>query len=136
MPSDCVFCKIVEGKLPCYKVYENREFMAFLDRTPVNKGHTLLVPKAHYESLEKLPDTLSEKLILTLKKLVVPVASAVGSPGVNIGLNNAPVAGRLIPHVHFHIMPRFENDGYRLWEGKKLSEDEMKKIAQKIKNSL
>lgn len=134
--NGCIFCKIVKGEIPCYKIYEDKEVLAFLDINPVNPGHVLVIPKNHYELLEDLPDELLVKIIFVVKKLVPSVKNAVKSKGINLGLNNGREAGQLIPHVHFHIMPRFERDGHRLWEGKKLSDEQMKSIVEQIKKVL
>jgi len=132
MKEDCVFCKIINGSLPCYKVYENEHILAFLDINPVNKGHTLVVPKEHYERLEKVPDDLLRELIIAIKKVGKAVIKGVGAEAFNLGLNNGKDAGQLVMHIHFHIMPRFKNDGLKLWPGKKYEEGEAEKIREKI----
>ena len=132
MKEDCVFCKIINGSLPCYKIYENEHILAFLDINPVNKGHTLIIPKEHYERLEEVPDDLLKELIIAIKKIGKAVIKGVGAEAFNLGLNNGKDAGQLIMHVHFHIMPRFKNDGLKLWPGKKYEEGEAEKIREEI----
>ena len=116
--KDCAFCKIVKGKIPCAKVYENDKVIAFLDINPVNHGHTLIMPKKHYELMQDIPDDILSEIIITIKKLTPAIIKAVDSNAFNLGLNNGRVAGQLVPHAHFHIMPRFKNDGHKLWYGK------------------
>jgi len=132
MKEDCVFCKIINGSLPCYKIYENEHILAFLDINPVNKGHTLIIPKEHYERLEEVPDDLLKELIIAIKKIGKAVIKGVGAEAFNLGLNNGKDAGQLIMLVHFHIMPRFKNDGLKLWPGKKYEEGEAEKIREEI----
>ena len=117
--ADCIFCKIIKEEIPCAKVYENDEVLAFLDISPVNKGHVLVLPKKHFENIENLPDEILCEIARTIKKLSKAALKAVGADSFNLGLNNGKNAGQLVQHVHFHIMPRFENDGYKLWIGKK-----------------
>ena len=131
--SDCIFCKIIAGDIPSYKVYENDKVLAFLDITPVNPGHTLVVSKEHYENLNDLPQELASKIIQAVKKIAPAVVKAVGADGFNLNLNNGPAAGQIVNHVHFHIVPRKIGDGYELWSGKEYGEGEAQIILDKIK---
>lgn len=131
--NDCIFCKIIKGEIPCYKVYEDDEFLAFLDIQPINFGHTLVIPKEHYETFEKTPFEILEKLIVLTQKLAKVIKKAMSADGFNIGINNEKVAGQLVLHMHIHIIPRFSDDGLDPWKDKKCSEDQMKKILEKIK---
>ncbi|NOY35422.1 MAG: HIT family protein [bacterium] len=133
---DCVFCKIVKGEIPADKIYEDGNCLAFLDVTPVNPGHTLLIPKKHYENLYELPDELLSKLAPIIKKLAVAVKKGTGADGINIGMNNEAAAGQIVPHAHFHIIPRFAGDGHEHWKGGSYPTGEAEKTAEKIKLSL
>jgi len=133
---DCIFCKIIRGEIPSHQVYEDDKVLAFLDITPVNPGHTLVIPKAHYENLLDLPEEGAKNLIVAVKKIAGAVVAATGAEGFNLGLNNGAVAGQMVGHVHFHIMPRWENDGRKLWLGQAYPEGEAQAIAEKIKNNL
>lgn len=133
---ECVFCKIIHGELPCYKVYEDKRMIAFLDINPVNKGHLLLVPKDHYLNILDAPVDILKDLITCVQKLAKVLSEAVGSPGFNLGVNNGKSAGQAVEHLHFHIMPRFENDNLYLWPGKTLSEEEMIRISENIRKLL
>ncbi len=135
--TDCVFCKIVRGEIPAEKVYEDDNFLAFLDITPINPGHVLLIPKEHYENLYNIPDETMQKAGPIIKKLALMVKKGTDAEGVNLGMNNEKAAGQLVPHAHFHIMPRFFNDGHELWHGLPYpSEELMRQIAEKIKNNI
>lgn len=131
--SDCIFCKIVKKEIPADVVYEDENCLAFLDITPINPGHTLLIPKEHYENLYDLPDETLKQLAPIIKKLAIAVKKGVDAEGVNIGMNNERPAGQLVPHTHFHIMPRFSNDGYQHWRGRPYPEYESSQTAEKIK---
>ena len=134
--SDCLFCKIVRGKIPSYKVYEDDKVLAFLDINPINIGHTLVIPKEHFESTLETPDELIKHIAVVTKKIAIAVLAATGAKGCNIGINNGEVSGQDIFHTHWHIMPRFPNDGHELWQGKDTmyKEGEAEKLAEEIKN--
>lgn len=134
--QDCIFCRIVKGEIPADKVYEDDEFLGFLDITPINPGHTLLIPKEHYENLYNLPDEILSKMAPIIKKIAIAVKKGVNADGINLGMNNERPAGQLVFHAHFHIMPRFINDGHHHWKGAQYKEDESQNIAEKIKNFL
>ena len=138
MKSDpnCIFCKIVKGEIPCAKVYENHKYMAFLDITPVNPGHTLVIPKEHYEDLLAAPDEILDGMLNDAKKIAKAVLKATGADAFNLTCNVGKKAGQAVAHLHIHIMPRFENDGYHLWHGKPYKEGQMQKVADKIIESL
>ncbi|MFH1956128.1 MAG: HIT family protein [Patescibacteria group bacterium] len=133
---DCIFCKIVNGEIPAEKIYEDENVLAFLDITPVNPGHVLLIPKEHYENLYDLPDETLKQLAPIIKKLAIAVKKGVNAEGINIGMNNERSAGQLVPHAHFHIMPRFSNDGHQHWHGQPYNEGEAKITSEKIKKFL
>lgn len=133
--NECIFCKILNGEIPSSKIYEDENVIAFLDLFPVNKGHSLVVPKAHYENILDTPPEVLEKIVVAVKKVAQAVLKATESNGFNLGVNNGEVAGQVVPHVHFHIMPRFKNDGRSLWKGRNYDEGEMDQFAKKIRNS-
>src|SRR3989338_8746363 len=125
MDENCIFCKIIAGKIPTLKVYEDKDVMAFLDIAPANKGHTLIVPKKH--SKDMLEDN---------NKDLAAVMKAASAEGFNFIANTGPVAGQVVFHTHFHIIPRFENDGLKHWPKKDYSEDEMIAVKNKIIESI
>lgn len=111
----CIFCQIVSGEIPSYKVYEDEKTLAFLDITPVNPGHTLVIPKAHYQDLGDIPDTELADLIVKVKEISRLLKDKLGFAGYNVTENNGVSAGQTIPHLHFHIIPRHDNDGHAAW---------------------
>jgi len=134
--DDCLFCKIAKKEIPAEVVYEDDFFLAFLDLNPVNPGHTLLIPKEHYKNLYELPDQTISKMGPSVKKLAIAVKKSMSADGINIHMNNEKPAGQAIFHAHFHIIPRFQNDGYKLWHGKPYKDNEISEVAKKIRESL
>ena len=136
MAEDCIFCKIIAGEIPSAKIYEDDKVLAFLDINPINPGHTLVIPKAHSGNLSAASEDDLVAVIKAVKKLAPAVIKGVGAQGLNLGVNNGAAAGQIVNHLHFHIMPRFEGDGYQLWGGKPYKEGEMEEVAEKIRKFL
>jgi len=135
--SECIFCKIINGEIPCYKIYEDDNILAFLDISPVNKGHALVIPKKHYETILEISEDDLCRTLLVVKKLSGAIMTAMNANGLNISINNYKAAGQLVPHLHVHIIPRFSKDGLKFdWPAKKIKEREFKEIADKIKKVL
>jgi len=133
---DCVFCKIIKGEIPSAKVYENDKVIAFLDIHPVSQGHTLVVPKEHFENLLDGGEEILKEIMITIKKVAWAIVKTFDLKGFNVGQNNGRVAGQVVPHLHWHIMPRFPNDDLRLWPSGKYKGEEMGEIAKKIRKEL
>ncbi len=134
---DCIFCKIVSGEIPSGKVYEDESVVAFMDINPAVKGHCLVLPKEHYENIFDVSDEVLGETILAVKKVASAVQKAVKSDGVNVLQNNNRAAGQLIPHIHFHVIPRFEGDGIDFsYRPEKYAEGEMAEMLAKIKSNI
>lgn len=134
--NDCLFCKIIAKEIPSSGVYEDEHVVAFLDIHPVHPGHVLVVPKRHSESLHDAePETL-HRLIEVTQKIARAVLVATGAVGFNLEQNNGSVAGQVIPHLHLHVIPRFENDGLKHWPGGSYAEGEAALLAQRIQTGL
>ena len=137
MADDCIFCKIVRGEIPSSNVYTNDKVIAFLDVNPVNKGHVLIVPKEHYETLLDIPDNIVKELLVIAKRIGKSARKALKAGGFNVGMNNFPAAGQVVFHSHIHIVPRFKDDGLKIkWPHTKYKEGEMKEYAEKVKKFL
>lgn len=135
--EDCVFCKILTGEVPSSQVFENEKVLAFLDINPVNPGHTLVIPKKHYENIEEIPEDILCEMIKAVKNIGRALKENIKVEGYNIGLNNGSIAGQIVPHVHFHVMPRKAGDGLKLWPQRKYrDEKEMEKIAEVLAEAL
>lgn len=131
--SDCIFCKIVAGEIPCAKVFETESCLAFLDIAPVNAGHALVLPKGHYPTLMDIPAELGSDLFQALSVVGKAVMEATGADGLNLMQNNFEAAGQLVHHAHFHLIPRFSDDGLKLWpQSKYEDQDEMGRLATRI----
>jgi histidine triad (HIT) family protein len=129
----CIFCKIVEGELPSYKVYEDKDVLAFLDINPVKDGHTLVIPKKHYPNLEEIPEKDLQKVIVAVKKIGQSLKNGLGVDSYNVCENNDPAAGQIIPHIHFHLIPRYEGDELKSWPQAPYLEGKAEETLEKIK---
>ena len=135
--EDCIFCKIIRGEIPCAKVYETHTVLAFLDIAPVNKGHALVIPKAHYENVWELPASLATEMLIAVQTVGQALKDGLGAQGMNLGMNNGVAAGQLVMHAHWHLIPRFAGDGLTLWPQKSYdSQDEMSRTAQGISGAI
>jgi histidine triad (HIT) family protein len=137
MSEDCIFCGIVAGDIPGRTVYEDDTVLAFLDANPLSPGHTLVIPKAHHERLNDTPADVTSEVLSVLHELVPAVEAAVDAPASTVAFNNGEAAGQEVPHVHGHIVPRFEDDGGRpihalVSDRPDLSEDDLDAIEADI----
>lgn len=131
--SDCVFCKIVAGEIPSCRVYEDETKLAFLDIAPIQPGHTLLIPKAHYMWISDMPPEAAGDLLSILPKVAGAVADATGVDGFNVFQTNGACAGQVVPHVHFHIIPRRVGDGAGFrWNPGAYAEGEMQSMQERV----
>jgi histidine triad (HIT) family protein len=130
--KDCIFCKIIDGDLPSYQIYEDSEVLAFLDIAPVNYGHVLVVPKKHAANYEEISENDLSKVFSAVKKIGKALKSSLPTKGYNTIVNNDPIAGQIIPHFHVHVIPRNEKDGLELWPQGKYGDGEAEEISQKI----
>jgi len=138
MNNDCIFCKIVKGEIPAARVMETPEILAFMDINPVMKGHTLVIPKQHYDPITETPDPVLGHLMAAVRKIVRAQMQALGALGVNVTQANGALAGQCVPHIHFHVIPRCAGDaGVFNWTpGKYSSPGEMQTWADKIARHL
>ncbi|MDD2935254.1 MAG: HIT family protein [Candidatus Pacebacteria bacterium] len=135
--KNCLFCKIIKGEIPSTKVYEDENIFAFLDINPNNIGHTLVIPKKHSRNILDIEERDLKNVIMGVQKISQAIKKAVSADGINVMNNNEPVAGQVIFHTHFHIIPRFESDGYKHWKGKtKYAEGEAEQVAEKIRKEI
>ena len=132
----CIFCEIIKGNIPSNKIYEDEDVYAFLDIMPISYGHTLVIPKEHYANIEDIPEEVLSKLILGVKKVGKAVKDGLGAPGYNVCENNDPVSGQIVPHIHFHVVPRKHDDGLHSWPQGKYGDGDAEEIAGKIKNQI
>lgn len=138
MSANCIFCKIVAGEIPATKVYEDADVLAFMDIGPIVKGHTLVIPKQHFDPLTATPEPVLAKLMAVVKKIAAAQMSGLRADGVNVMQANGVAAGQVVPHLHFHVIPRFATDGHRWnWVAKKYDDPaEAQQLAAAIKAAL
>jgi len=110
--NDCIFCKLVAGEIPSIKIFENDHVLAFMDIAPLVKGHALVIPKAHHNPLSETPDEVLAQVIAVVRLIAQAQQEGLGADGVNIHQANGAVAGQVVPHLHFHVIPRFKQDGH------------------------
>src|SRR3989338_68641 len=132
--EECIFCRIVGGKIPSAKIYEDSYVMGFLDIMPANKGHCLIVPKKHAATLVEMEDKDLAATMLAAKKIARALSLSFGNAGFNMVMNNGKEAGQLVNHAHIHLIPRFQKDRLRLkWSHLKYENEEIKEYAEKIR---
>ena len=137
--EDCIFCNIIERHGPADIVYEDRHSIAFLDIYPLNQGHTLVISKKHYATLDEMPPDEVGLLFATVAKVMKGVREAVRADGINIGQSNGKAASQDVFHVHVHISPRFSQEspeGKTFPDRKKLGKTEMEEIGRKIRSKV
>jgi histidine triad (HIT) family protein len=133
----CIFCKIVRGEIPSARVLETDHAVAFLDINPVNRGHVLLVPRAHHATLSDLPDDLAAETAKLVPRLVRAIRAATGADGLNLIVNNGQVAGQTVDHGHWHLIPRFIGDPVDWpWPHSGYSGDELDRMRSRIEVAL
>lgn len=133
--TDCLFCKIVAGQIPCHKVFENDRVLAFLDIGPVSTGHTLVIPKVHADNLAANTREDATALMVAIYDLAPKIVAAVGASGYNLGMNHGEVAGQDVFHTHFHIMPRKAGEK-REFVKQRPSPEDLAKVAEQIRAHL
>ncbi|MDX1370981.1 MAG: HIT family protein [Nitrososphaeraceae archaeon] len=136
--KSCIFCSIIKGNIQGTIVYEDDNFLAIMDKYPITTGHTLVIPKKHYNTLLFMPPKEVGELYSLVSIIAKAVVSAISADGFNIGQNNGRSANQIIPHVHVHIIPRFKNDNSNgRWPTRYIaSEIELLNYSEKIKNHL
>jgi len=139
MTEDCLFCKIISGKIPSNKIYEDNAVFAFLDIYPASEGHTLVAPKKHFSIFTDMNAEDVASLFEAVRKVTTAVEKALSAEGSNIGINNGKVAGQEVPHVHVHVIPRKKGDGGRGIKSIVWTEPDttnLEEIAKKIRREL
>lgn len=112
--AGCIFCAILEGRVPRSVVYEDEDAVVFMDLFPVHPGHALIVPRRHIEDLESCPGELAGRLFELSGKIAPAVVRATGAAGFNVWTANGKAAGQEVLHLHLHVLPRYEDDTFGL----------------------
>jgi histidine triad (HIT) family protein len=133
---NCLFCDVVEGKIPAHFVYQDETHIAIMDKYPIQRGHVLVIPKKHHERIIDMPTESVAELFSRVPNIAKGVLLATGADGFNIGNNNGKAANQIIPHVHVHIIPRYQKPG-NPWKSRMIaSEKELEELSRDIKNSI
>jgi histidine triad (HIT) family protein len=139
IPKDenCILCKIAAGTIPCYKLYEDDLLLCFLDVFPIVSGHTLVIPKGHYRSVLHTPAEVLAAVNLRIPKLARAAVAGVQAEACHVLTNCGVEAGQSVDHLHYHILPRFEGDGYKLnWPSGKLDPTHAARLQVSIGQAL
>jgi len=135
--GNCIFCKIVAGQIPCFKLLEDANTVAFMDINPVNPGHALAVAKGHWPSVDVIPADVLADVAKTAQKVAKAVFRELKPHGVNLLQANGEGAGQSVPHLHIHIMPRVKGDDVNLnWEQKPGDMAAIKAVYERLKAAL
>lgn len=134
--DNCLFCQIIDKKLPSTPIYEDEKYFALLDIHPVNPGHTLVLPKEHSRHLSDATEDTARGLMAVAQKIARAICRGLGTDDYNLEMNCGSVAGQVVPHLHLHIVPRHAGDGLKHWPGKSYAEGEADSVAEKIKAAI
>jgi len=137
--DECIFCKIIKGEIPSFKIFENEKVFCFLDINPLAKGHTLVIPKEHYKDNFDIPENDLKEIISVAKNLSIKVKETLNAEGVNLVNASGESAEQSVFHFHLHIIPRYKDDGLEMnkwWQSKaqKADFEELKKVAEKLRD--
>ena len=137
MKNDCLFCTIVDGEMPSYKLYEDDHFYVMLDRFPKCLGHTLILPKRHAPHIFTLNQEEGERLFPLAQKISAALKEVLDFQGLNLIQNNGAVAGQEVNHFHLHLIPRYENDAMSVqYRREDPPENEFEEIVEKLQKVL
>lgn len=134
--NDCIFCKIILKEIPADFIYENDHIVAFLDIRPVAVGHTLVVPRRHFRDVFDTPSEVLSEVATKIPKIARALLDATGSHAFNIGVNTGAEAGQIIFHNHWHLIPRYKNDGLHHWPHKENAPEDLRALAEKVREEL
>ena len=133
--SNTIFSKIVLGEIPCDKVFEDDDHLAFLDIRPLSEGHTLVIPKKGYVDIFDMPSDEFGEFMEFVRFVALGVKKAVKCEGVNVGINNGAASGQEVMHLHVHVSPRNSGDGFKAWTRPENTAD-LEAVAENIAKHL
>jgi histidine triad (HIT) family protein len=134
--QDCIFCAIAAGRQPAERILETAGVLAFLDIAPVNYGHTLVIPKDHYQNLLDLPDDLWTEIGQVCRRVAQALRTTLYAQGFNIGMNNFEAAGQVVFHAHLHVIPRYLTDGLQLFPQESYRPGDQAKTGAQLRQAL
>jgi histidine triad (HIT) family protein len=135
--NSCIFCRIAQKQVPANRVYEDEKVLAFLDIRPLNEGHTLVISKAHYENIFDVPQELNAYIHGVTKQIAIAVKKATNADGISIIQQNGKAANQDIPHLHVHVIPRYEGQKMPSFsETSEANREQLSQTAVKIRKHL
>ena len=135
--SNCIFCKIIAGEIPSTKIYEDDLVLAFMDISPINKGHVLVIPKEHHNASSTIPENVAGRMFRVGSRIGVALLRGLDYDGFNLHLADGSCAGQVVMHAHLHVVPRGVEDGFHWnWRQLKYEDSEAQETAEKIKAKL
>jgi histidine triad (HIT) family protein len=134
--SNCIFCEITAGLHQAERLLETDNILAFLDIAPVNYGHTLVIPKQHFETFLELPDDLWLEMGRISRRVAMALQKKLYARGFNLGMNNYPAAGQVVPHAHLHVIPRYFDDGHHLFSQGSYQGQDMASVGRQLREAL
>lgn len=133
---DCIFCRIAAGEVPAVRILETPMVLAFLDIAPVNHGHTLVIPKAHYENLLDLPDAQWQEMGQVCRQVAQALKASLYAQGFNVQMNNLEAAGQVVFHAYLHVIPRYFTDGLKLFPQEHYKPGDREKTGEQLRRAL
>ncbi len=133
---DCLFCDILSGKKNGHLIYEDDQHISILDKYPIDTGHSLIIPRKHHEKITDMNPSDVGEMFSIVPKIAKAILDATGADAFSVGQNNGRAAKQIVPHVHVHIIPRYNHKG-SIWTKRSIEDDaELSKLAEKIKKSI
>ncbi len=134
--KDCIFCKIVAGEIPCKKIFEDETILAFMDISPLNTGHLLVIPRGHFEDILEIQPELYGRLFSMAANIAKAVYEVVAPEGMNVMQLNGKAGNQVVPHLHIHLVPRWTGDGLTIcaWEPVMGDMEKISALAEQIKS--
>jgi histidine triad (HIT) family protein len=134
---DCIFCKIIAGEIPCFKLYESADTLAFMDINPANEGHALVIPKEHSADVHAVSSSAISATVITAKMIAAAIEKTLSPDGINLLQCNGPAAAQSVLHFHMHVLPRRDGDELKLnWGLEPGDMDAIGKLAERIRANL
>jgi len=134
--SSCIFCQIAAGRAKAERLLETERVLAFLDIAPVHYGHTLVIPKQHFENFFDLPDDLWLEMGQVSRKVALALRRQLYAQGINLGMNNLPAAGQVVFHAHLHVIPRYHDDGLHLFPQGSYQGQDLESVGRQLREAL